>query len=240
MVPTDRLVRASDALLRERRPASAARMLWALGASALVHLWMFGGIVPGAPRISMPFPAPALEARLERVAAPAEPPEPARDTVRTERAERLPHATRARGDAERASSAVEPRAGAPATATDPGVQAHDGQRPAPAPLDPVYYSARELDVYPTPLVPLHFESPAHLAGSGIVRDVLVRLMVDEAGAVDQVVVIAGDPAGDFELHARAKLASAKFNPGRREGRAVKSQVTVRISFDSAARTGALR
>jgi TonB family protein len=214
-------------------------MLWALSASVLVHL-MAGGIPTGAIRTSVPFPAQMLEARLERVGAPAEPPETARDAVRAERAERLPDAARARGDAERESARAEPRAGPPSKAADNEAPAHDMQRSAPAPIDPVYYSARELDVYPTLLAPLHFEYPTHLAGARMGGDVLLRLMVDEAGTVDQVAVITGEPPGYFEEHVRAKLASARFSPGRREGRAVKSQVSVRISFDPAAREGALR
>ena len=215
-------------------------MLWALSASALVHLWLVGGIAPVATRIAVPFPAPMLEARLERVGTPGEPPEPAHEVARLERPERLPDATRARGAAARESSPAVPRTGAPPKATGNEAMVSGTERPPPAPVDPVYYSARELDVYPAPLAPLQFEYPAHLAGARIGGDVLARLMVDEAGTVDQVAVIAAEPPGYFEEHARAKLASARFTPGRREGRAVKSQVTVRISFDPAARAGALR
>ena len=215
-------------------------MLWALSASALVHLWMVGGIAPVATRIAVPSPAQMLEARIERVGAPGEPPEPAHEVVRPERPELFPATTRARGGTARESSPAAPRTGAPSGASDNEAMVSDTERPAPAPVDPVYYSERELDVYPAPLAPLQFEYPAHLAGARIGGDVLARLMVDEAGTVHRVAVIAAEPLGYFEEHARAKLASVRFSPGRRQGRAVKSQVTVRISFDPAARAGALR
>ena len=111
---------------------------------------------------------------------------------------------------------------------------------APAPLDPVYYSARELDVYPTPLEPLRFEYPAHLARTPIAGNVLVKVMVGESGAVDSVAVVAAEPAGFFEEHTRAALTSARFYPGRRAGRTVRSQITMKVEYDPAARAAASR
>jgi protein TonB len=110
----------------------------------------------------------------------------------------------------------------------------------PAPLDPVYYPARELDVYPTPLEPLRFEYPAYLARTPIAGNVLVKVMVGESGTVDSVAVVAAEPAGVFEEHTRAALTSARFYPGQRAGRTVRSQITVSVEYDPAAHAAASR
>ena len=106
----------------------------------------------------------------------------------------------------------------------------------PAPSEQIYYPARELDVYPAPVAPLRFEYPPQLAHAPIAGNVLVTLMVGESGDVDRVAVVAGEPAGHFEEHTRAAFTSARFHPGRRAGRAVRSQITVRVEYDPA--TGA--
>ena len=240
MVVVDHPIRAPDPGLRTQRPGGHARILWALSASIALHLWLAGGIAPGAPRASVPFLALPLEARLEPAGAPAAPAQSARDAVRTERAEPLTNAASSRRDAKHVAAATGLRPVAPPESADYETLARGVQRSAPAPLDPVYYSARELDVYPAPLTPLVFGFPTHLADGRLAGDVLVRLMVDEAGAVDHVAVIGANPPGYLEEYARAKLAFARFSPGRREGRAVKSQVTARVSFDPIAREGALR
>jgi outer membrane biosynthesis protein TonB len=65
-------------------------------------------------------------------------------------------------------------------------------------------------------------------------------MVGESGAVDRVAVVAAEPAGHFEEHTRAALTSARFHPGRRAGRVVRSQITVSVEYDPAARAAASR
>jgi protein TonB len=116
----------------------------------------------------------------------------------------------------------------------------DAQGSGPAPVDPVYYSARELDVYPLPLAPLTAAYPSHLLNAQVAGNVLVSVLVNEAGTVDRVTVVAGEPPGYFEEHAHATLASARFIPGRRDGKAVRSRVTVRVDFNPAAPASAIR
>ena len=120
------------------------------------------------------------------------------------------------------------------------VPAQEQPQLAPAPFDSVYYAARELDVYPTPLAPLRFEYPAHLVHAPVAGNVLVTLMVGESGTVDRVAVLAAEPKGYFEEHTRAALASARFHPGRKAGRAVRSQVTVSVEYDPVARAAVSR
>ena len=93
-------------------------------------------------------------------------------------------------------------------------------------------------MYPTLLEPLRFDYPAHLVRTPIAGNVLVKVMVGESGTVDGVAVVAAEPAGVFEEHTRAALTSARFYPGRRAGHTVRSQITVSVEYDPAARAAA--
>ena len=60
--------------------------------------------------------------------------------------------------------------------------------------------------------------------------VVLRLLISEAGAVDNVAVVRANPPGLFEQSALAAFAQARFSPGRVLGLAVKSQITIRVDF----------
>jgi protein TonB len=87
---------------------------------------------------------------------------------------------------------------------------------------------------------LRFSYPEHMMSAGVAGNVMLDIKLDVTGAVDQVAVVAAEPPGHFEEHARATLASARFIPGRREGRAVRSRVTVQVSYDPAVRQGVVQ
>lgn len=215
-------------------------MLWALLASALLHLWLAGGTPSGPIRMTVPLPVHRLEARLEHVARSFELLESAYGVVNPGAVELTPSNEDTRSGVAPTTRSVDLGGGAAAIKAAPDVAVREMPRAASAATDPVYYSARELDIYPVPLVPIQFEYPAHLVQAHIAGEVRVRLQVDEAGTVDQAAVIDAQPPGYFEEYARAAFASVHFSPGRREGRAVKSQVTVQVSFDPVARAGKLR
>jgi TonB family protein len=194
----------------------------------MVHVWVGQSIPAGATRIRPPVPPPALEARLADGGGRSDP--------------IAGHQIQEIGAASVASSSVLHRPGndrlsarePPRVQPRPALDAAPAQEQphlAPAPLDPVYYPARELDVYPTPLAPLRFEYPAHLAHAPIAGSVRVTVMVGESGAVDRVAVLTAEPKGHFEEHTRAALTSARFHPGRRAGRVVRSQITVSVEYD---------
>jgi hypothetical protein len=82
-------------------------------------------------------------------------------------------------------------------------------------VDPNYYDARDLDVYPRPVVALDLE---RLDG-GRYR---FRLLIDEAG---RVTAVEGESA---QQALRAALAATRFRPARRDGRAVKSRIEIEI------------
>jgi TonB family protein len=215
-------------------------MAWAVAASAAVHLWIVDRVPLNAWRAPAQFPAPMLEARLESIGAPPESSETARSTADIPGAEPLPATAAFRSGPRPAKPPTENRGNAqPRTVVDE-TRREDAQRSVPARVDSVYYSARELDVYPSPAIPLRFSYPSHVVPAGPLGSVLLSVKVDEAGKVDQAAVIAADPPGFFEEHTLAVLNAARFSPGRREGRPVKSQVTVRVDYDPAVHEGVLR
>lgn len=111
------------------------------------------------------------------------------------------------------------------------------KRPAPASSlalpqvpDPAVYTARDLDSYPRPLVPLdaaRLEDPA----AGLSVSVRLELVIDEHGIVNEVALTGPGPAGALETELRAMLAAARFVPARKDGRAVKSRVQLSVSFN---------
>lgn len=60
--------------------------------------------------------------------------------------------------------------------------------------------------------------------------VVVELMINESGSVDQVVTQSAVPPGIFEAAAREAFAPALFTPGRKDGVAVKSRVSIELRF----------
>ena len=110
----------------------------------------------------------------------------------------------------------------------------------PPAADLTYHPARDLDVYPAPLAPLRFEYPERAARERVGGSVRLMLLLDEAGAVDSVSVVAAEPPGYFEDAARAVLATARFFPARKDARAVRSRVLIGVNYDPAAAAGALR
>jgi len=99
----------------------------------------------------------------------------------------------------------------------------------PQVTDPTYYSAHDLDVYPQPVMPLDLD---HLAGGDAAGTGRFRLdlLIDESGVVDKIALIEADPPGPLQEALRAALMATRFEPGQRGGRAVKSRVVLRVSF----------
>jgi protein TonB len=112
----------------------------------------------------------------------------------------------------------------------------DTPRPAstgPAEIpNPSYYAARELDVYPALLtaLDLHYRDSAWAAD--VKGRVLLLVRIDANGIVEDVSVVEAEPAGYFEEQARRALASARFRPALKDGRAVKSRVEVEVNYAS--------
>jgi protein TonB len=119
-----------------------------------------------------------------------------------------------------------------------GTGAHPKQD-AVAPLalpqapDPTYYAARDLDVYPRPAAPLDLDRFARGVAGGVAARIRLALLIDEAGIVKEIAVIETEPPGRLQEELRSALAAARFFPGQKDGRAVKSRVLLSVSLDPA-------
>lgn len=127
----------------------------------------------------------------------------------------------------------------------PAPQAHAGQRasrpgaglgsalalPSGIALAPRYYPVEELDERPlirTPVQPV-FPPDAPVASGRVV----LRLLINETGAVDESSVVRAAPPGAFDAAAVEAFATARFTPGRKDGVAVRSALTVELRFGEA-------
>jgi periplasmic protein TonB len=96
------------------------------------------------------------------------------------------------------------------------------------PPAPAYFAGGKLDPGPRPLEdvdPLYPEEAQQQEGS-----VVLRLLINEAGIVDNAAVVRAYPTGLFERSALEAFGQAKFSPGRILGVAVKSQITIEVLF----------
>jgi protein TonB len=90
-----------------------------------------------------------------------------------------------------------------------------------------YYTPQDLDSYPTPLAPLQFGRPADDAAG----EVRLEILVDERGIVQDVIQVRPPAPGRVDEGVRATLAATRFLPAHKNGRAVKSRVTIRVRFE---------
>jgi len=127
----------------------------------------------------------------------------------------------------------------PAPTPTPAEPAPSGQpggsaaAPTLSPLPPQrYFQTRELDVRPGILVRIEPEYPEAAARRFLSGRVIARLLIDESGAVERVAIVSAEPPGYFEESAVRAFMAARFTPGMKDGRAVRVQMLLEITFDS--------
>jgi hypothetical protein len=86
-----------------------------------------------------------------------------------------------------------------------------------------YYSAHELDVYPQLRAPLNI-GLGDVMGEGRLT---VSLTLSEAGIVEEV-MLNGEPPRIVEARVRDALRESRFSPALKDGRPVKSRITLNI------------
>lgn len=182
------------------RRKSGLRLLAALGLSVLVHMLIAATLQSGGGASESTAIALPLQARID---APA----PASAAVVAEAAESL--------------AADEPRAArqqAPRTASAGALQ-----RPAAGAGDNVpdarFYSARELDRYPAPL--MRFEAVGDRLGP-----LRLWISIDRNGRV--VEVAPAVPSTVLAPAAREHLLSVQFTPAMKDGRPVRSRILLEL------------
>ena len=188
----------------------------ALFVSALAHALLGAGLTPGSAGRSQPDPTtkpPAIAVRLVipevplPVTVPPAEPTPLREPVKPRRAQE-----------EITARPAHVPAAPPARSADAG--------PAAIP-DPTYYAARQLDVYPALTGTLDVRYPGAADAKG---RVLLLVLIDAAGAVDDVSLVESGAPGYLDDDARRALMGARFRPALRNGVPVKSRVLVEIDY----------
>ena len=97
--------------------------------------------------------------------------------------------------------------------------------------DPTWYPAKQVDVHPVALNLIKPVYPDKGVELGVDGKVVLLLLIDEAGVVKEVSVVEADPEGIFEESALAAFRNALFAPAQKNGRAVKSRVLIRVTYE---------
>ena len=100
--------------------------------------------------------------------------------------------------------------------------------------DPVHYAAKELDVYPQPLIHIEPVYPQAALAGEIGGSVTLLILIDESGRVTDVSVVDASPEDVFEESARRAVAGGAYSPAQKDGRAVRSRILVKFDYDPAA------
>ena len=100
----------------------------------------------------------------------------------------------------------------------------------PFPVDLQWYEARDLDAYPRALVAFDPSYPPSAQADALRGAVTLLLAIDATGTVHDAAVVSAEPAGYFEAAALAWVRDARFAPGEKDGRAVRSKIVVNLRF----------
>ncbi|MCC7483795.1 MAG: hypothetical protein IT529_02295 [Burkholderiales bacterium] len=209
------------------RGAQAARKRLAvtLAVSVLCHASLTARTGTPRPRAPGGFPQVALSVRVEPVTGVAAAADPVAVT-----------------DPAGTASLAVPEPGARAAPARPAPTAAPAMKPAAHPdaahgvsatgasaLDTNWYTARELDVYPRPVSPAELDSA--LAGQflGAAGRVLLWLRISERGEVVEVSAGGRATPATTVAAARAALSSVRFEPARKDERAVRSRILLSVS-----------
>lgn len=93
---------------------------------------------------------------------------------------------------------------------------------------PRYFKSSELHLTPSPISPI--DPPYPIEAGDQKGRVILRLFIGENGLLDNVSVVESSPAGLFENSAITAFENAKFSPGIRDNKPVRSQQTIEIIY----------
>ncbi|MEO8440984.1 MAG: TonB family protein [Betaproteobacteria bacterium] len=231
---------AAETMFRVQMPAfdpestrAWMRLIKAAVLSFLLHFALLVGI-PVNPTGGVPQMVSTITARLEPASAD---PEPMTESVAV-----VP-------EAPPAPSADKPRKAPDVTTESKPEPVRAIEQPASSPAsgievpfirDPTYYPAKQLDVYPQPLGQIRLDYPESAASAKVDGRLLVLLLIDEFGVVNDASVVESQPEGYFEDAALAVFRAARFSPAQKQGRAVKSRVLLQVKYLYGQSAGALR
>jgi len=94
-----------------------------------------------------------------------------------------------------------------------------------------YYTSREVDVRAEPVNEVQLVYPQLAYQRRVKGRVVLRLLINERGGLDQVAVLESEPRGAFEEAALTATWALEFSPAKRHGRSVKSRKDIEVVFD---------
>lgn len=126
------------------------------------------------------------------------------------------------------------------SASPPPIPVSPDKTVAPVPpLRETYYRTGDLDVKPQITVRLTPVYPETAVLQNIGGRVVIRVFISETGTVDDVEVVKANPPGIFDDSAITAFRAARFIPGMKGHKAVKSLMTLEVTYGSAERQEAL-
>lgn len=211
-------------------PREQIKLAVAITLSALVHLWFADEVTVRAPGHATARGPAIISARLEIPVTPLAVPSPLQDGAKVVH-ESVPdsrHRARPADDSARKIAGDKPSPSSAFVEKTPDARVAASALPPVS--DPVYYPARQLDVYPALVQPVSLEYPRHAANDNVGGRVLLMLLIDETGGVRELSIIEAGPARFFENSLRAAFSEARFSPALKDGRAVKSRVLIGVDY----------
>ena len=204
-----------------------ARLLLAVGLSALVHLSLIYGLTLKPPSEGLGV-GQVIHARLQ----PGDPPS-VPDSQRKAQADKLPVIERLRRTSPAPAAEVEPgtQALAKVSLTQAPVEAAAGPPPLPVLIDAAIYTPREVDVFPKPVDAIKPPFPRRASDDHVSGAVTLELIIDEYGAVQEARVLEANPEGYFEESALKSFEAARFSPGQKDGKPVRCRLAIKVDFE---------
>jgi len=102
------------------------------------------------------------------------------------------------------------------------------EKPVNASASHPYYKRSQLDARPYLVTRVEPDYPTGVPPTG--GKARVRLFINERGFVDRVAIVESTPPAKFGEAAADAFKSAQFEPGKRRGVAVKSQILIEMEF----------
>jgi protein TonB len=222
------------------------RVVAAMAISIAVHLALIGmvrinaGVAPVAadlpviqvrlqPLVAPPAPAPPIAAPVIEPEAPAPkvaPEAPPKPVHPAPAASVSPPAQSELVSPTTVSSDI-PASANPAPQTNSALPAVN----MPLLVDPTYYTAKQLDVQPRPLVSINPAYPPDAIARGTTGWVALKLKLDERGNVQDVEFSDASPPGIFNQSALDAFSHAHFAAAQKDGRAVKSLIQIKVRYE---------
>ncbi len=131
----------------------------------------------------------------------------------------------------RVQIAADTAGGTPAAkAAAPAVSAPGGPsaKPAVGTRSETYYKRSQLDARPYLVTKVEPVYPPGVPPTG--GKVRMRLFINEQGMVDRIAIVEATPPTKFDAAAMTAFRGAQFEPGKRKGAAVKSQIVIEMDF----------